>query len=51
MFHTIHVSQFTSKPQTEPGLRVMGHWVSDFGGVGSLTGQCVRPDVWPSFEL
>jgi len=27
----------------------LGHWVSDFGWVGSRQG--VRPGVWPSFEF
>ena len=35
----------------EPGHGSHGHRVSDFGRVGSVTGQCVRPGVWLDFEF
>ena len=37
----------------EPGLRFTSHRVSDSISAGSsrVTGQCVRPGVWPGFEF
>jgi len=38
-------------PQMGPGLRVTGHWVNDFGRVGSGHGLLCQTGVWPGFEF
>jgi len=42
------------RTEMELGLCMTGHWVSDFGWVGSGHGsvcQSVRPSFWPGFEF